>query len=117
MFATVVVLSAFLSLVLMPLGVFKLINHPMATEAAERLGLKPNHSRAIGILEISGAAGLLIGLTWAPLGVAAAGCLILLLLGAAATHFRVHDPLKVAAFPVFLAILSAVTLILRIKTA
>ncbi len=117
MFATTVVLSAVLSLVLLPLGVFKLINHPKAIETAQHLGLSPTLSRAIGVLEISGGAGLLIGLAWAPLGVAAAIGLILLLLGAVASHFRVHDPLKVPAFPFFLALLSVATLLLRLKTA
>jgi hypothetical protein len=117
MFPTTVVLSIVLALVLAPLGVFKIINHPKASEAAERIGLSLSQSRTIGVLEVSGVAGLLIGLAWAPIGIASAIGFILLLLGATAAHFKIHDPVQVAAFPFFLTLLSAATLILRIKTA
>jgi DoxX-like family len=117
MFATTVVLSAVLALVLGALGTFKVINHPKAAETAQHLGLSPALSRNIGLLELSAAGGLLIGLLWAPLGAAAAIGLILLLTGAVATHVKVHDPAKVAAFPAFLAVLALLTAVLRIATA
>jgi hypothetical protein len=117
MFAATVALSAFLALVFAALGTFKVINHPKAAEAAQRLSLSPQLSRTIGLLEIAACGGLLIGLAWAPLSVAAAIGALLLLTGATATHVKVHDPAAVTAFPAFLAVLSVVIVILRIKTA
>jgi DoxX-like protein len=114
--ATVVVLSILLAVVLAPLGTFKLINHPKASETAQRLGISLTLSRTIGVLELSAAGALLIGLAWAPLGVAAAVGLTLLLLGATASHLRVHDPVQVASFPFLLALLSVATLILQLQT-
>ncbi|MBD0736323.1 DoxX family protein [Streptomyces sp. CBMA29] len=117
MFAVTVVLSLVLALVFAALGTFKVINHPKAAETAEHLGLSLPLSRAIGLLEIAACGGLLIGLAWAPLGVAAATGAVLLLIGATGTHLKVHDPAPVAAFPAVLAVLSVITLILRLKTA
>lgn len=117
MFVVTVVLSAFLALVFAALGTFKVINHPKAAETAEHLKLSPALSRTIGLLELAACAGLLIGLAWAPLGVLTAICALLLLLGATATHVRVHDPAQVAAFPAFLAVLAVAILVLRLKTA
>jgi hypothetical protein len=116
MFAATVVLSAFLALVFAALGTFKLINHPKAAETAEHLGLSPALSRTIGLLEIAACGGLLIGLAWAPLSIAAAIGALLLLTGATATHIKVRDPAQVAGFPAFLAVLAVLILILRIKT-
>lgn len=115
MFAAIVVLSVLLAAVFAPLGVFKLVNHPKASEAAEHVGISLTLSRTIGVLELVGAAGLLIGLIWAPLGAAAAIGLAVLLLGATAAHFRVHDPVRVASFPFFLFLLSVATLFLHLK--
>lgn len=117
MFATIVVLSILLAVVLAPLGTLKLINHPKASETAQHLGISLTLSRTIGVLELAAAGGLLIGLAWVPLGVAAAIGLILLLVGATASHLRVRDPVQVASFPLFLALLSVATLILQLRTA
>jgi hypothetical protein len=47
--------------------------------------------RAIGLLELAGVAGVLLGLAWAPIGVAAAVGLALLSLGAIGFHVRASD--------------------------
>ncbi len=71
----------------------------------------------IGLLELAGSAGLLIGLYWGPLGVAAAAGLVLLILGAVTTHLRRKDPVKVAAPAVLYAVASVAVLVLRLTTA
>ncbi len=68
----------------------------MRTTAA-RLGIDQRQFGVIGGFQLLGAVGMLIGLAWAPLGVAAASGLGLLMLGALAAHLRVSDPLAVAA--------------------
>jgi hypothetical protein len=50
--------------------------------------------RAIGVLELAGVAGVLIGLLWAPMGIAAAIGLALLSVGAIAFHLRASDGAK-----------------------
>ena len=57
----------------------------------DHLGVKPAQWRMIGILELAGVAGVLVGLAWAPIGVAAAIGLSLLALGAIVFHGRVPD--------------------------
>jgi len=42
------------------------------------------------------AVGVIVGLVWRPIGVAAGIGMALLLLGALATHRRAHDPLREA---------------------
>ena len=57
----------------------------------------------IGAAELAAAAGVLIGLWWHPLGVAAAAGMVLLLLGAVITHRRAADGGKEMA-PALLAV-------------
>jgi hypothetical protein len=47
--------------------------------------------RMIGVLELAGVAGVLVGLVWAPIGIAAAIGLALLSIGAIAFHLRASD--------------------------
>jgi uncharacterized membrane protein len=67
----------------------------------------------IGLLEVAGAVGVVIGLTLPPLGIAAAAGLVLLSLGAIATHVRAGDE-PAAALPAFAALaMSAAALVLQ----
>jgi hypothetical protein len=45
----------------------------------------------IGVLELAGVAGVLVGLAWSPIGIAAAIGLALLSVGAIAFHVRASD--------------------------
>ncbi|QNP74353.1 DoxX family protein [Streptomyces roseirectus] len=45
---------------------------PFMRRAADHLGMPVRLYRVVGALEVAGVAGLLTGLTWVPLGVAAA---------------------------------------------
>jgi hypothetical protein len=47
--------------------------------------------RVVGLLELAGVVGVLAGLAWAPMGVAAAVGLALLVLGAIIFHVRADD--------------------------
>jgi hypothetical protein len=62
--------------------------------------------------EIAGAAGLVVGLWYGPLGIAAAAGLVLYFAGAIATHLRKSD-FKGAPSPVVILIVAAVALTLR----
>ena len=57
----------------------------------DHLGVAPLQWRLIGACELAGVAGVLVGLMWAPIGIAAAIGLALLSIGAIAFHVRASD--------------------------
>jgi uncharacterized membrane protein YphA (DoxX/SURF4 family) len=69
----------------------KLTGQPKMRQSAEHFGIPWSRYRLIGVAELAAAAGILIGLWWHPLGVAAAAGMALLLLGALITHRRAAD--------------------------
>jgi len=85
----------------------KLRGHPKMRQSAAHFGIPWPGYRLIGAAELAAAAGILIGLWWHPLGVAAAAGMALLLLGAVITHRRAADSGKETA-PALIAL--AVTL-------
>ena len=117
MFITAVVLSVLLAFAFGASGGGKAAGNAKLLEGAAHLGYSANAYRAIGAAEIAGAASLLIGLAWAPLGVAAAIGLTLLMIGAAISHGRVKDPFPATAPSVVLAVLAAAAVALRLATA
>lgn len=100
------VLAITLSLVFLPLGLAKIAAVPAMRQAAAHLDMPTGLYRVIGTLEVAGAAGLLTGLTWTPLGVAAATGLALLMAAAAVVHLRHGDPLVRALPAVVLAVVA-----------
>lgn len=69
----------------------KLLGHPRMRKSAEHFGIGWPRYRLIGAAELAAGAGVLIGLWWHPLGIAAAAGMVLLLLGALVTHRRAAD--------------------------
>ena len=69
----------------------KLLGVPKSLAIRDHLGASPIQWRAIGALELAGVAGVLVGLLWAPIGIAAAIGLALLSVGAVAFHLRASD--------------------------
>ncbi|WP_030936795.1 DoxX family protein [Streptomyces sp. NRRL S-646] len=100
------VLAVALSLVFLPLGLAKLASAPVMRQAAAHLGMSVRLYRVVGALEVAGVAGLLTGLTWMPLGVAAATGLALLMAAAAVVHLRHGDPPVRAVPAAVLALIS-----------
>jgi hypothetical protein len=72
-------------------GAAKLVGHPKMRDSAARFGILWSHYRLIGAAELTAAAGLLAGLWWHPLGLAAAAGMAVLLAGAVITHRRAGD--------------------------
>jgi hypothetical protein len=85
------------------LGVAKLAAVPPMRQAAEHLGLSVVQYRAIGALELAGSAGVALGLITAPIGIAAAIGLGLLMLGAAGAHAAHRDGIGRMAVPLVTA--------------
>jgi uncharacterized membrane protein YphA (DoxX/SURF4 family) len=69
----------------------KLLGHPRMRQSAEHFGIRWPRYRLIGVAELAAATGILIGLWWHPLGLAAAVGMLLLLTGALITHRRAAD--------------------------
>lgn len=89
------IVAAILDIALAALFLFsggrKLVGSTEVAAEAAHLSIVPGWYRAIGITEVGGAAGLLAGLAWAPIGIVAAAGLALLMLGAVVTHVRAGD--------------------------
>lgn len=87
---TALVTAAVLAACFAVLGTAKVAALPGIVSRAHHVGLGPRSYRAIGSLEIAGAAGVLAGLAWRPIGTAAALGLVALMLGAVIAHLRVR---------------------------
>src|SRR5207248_3820517 len=101
MFVTISLLLA-VSCLLPAVG--KLTGQAKMRKSAAHFGIPWPRYRLIGVAELAAAAGILIGLWWHPLGVAAAAGMVLLVLGAIITHRKAADSVKEMA-PALLALL------------
>ena len=86
-----VVVTALLAALFTFSSLIKLVGVRQSLEIRDHLGVKPVQWRLIGSLELAGVAGVLAGLAWPPIGVAAAVGLALLMLGAIGFHVRASD--------------------------
>ncbi|WP_280241563.1 DoxX family protein [Nocardia abscessus] len=89
-----VVLALVLAVFFAALGAAKVLAVPFMRERAAHVGYTVTAYRAIGSAEIAGALGLLLGIGWWPLGVAAGIGLVLLLAGAVVVHVRTGDGVR-----------------------
>ncbi|MDT0344495.1 DoxX family protein [Streptomyces litchfieldiae] len=119
MYVTAAILSVVLALVSLAAGVPKLLlKGDVPVKLQEHMGLSAGLVRLIGVAEVAAAGGLVVGLFWQPLGIAAAVGFALMMAGAVAFHARAGDYADPAArgnalAPVVLTVLSvaaAVTL-------
>jgi hypothetical protein len=83
-----IVCGGILAIAFGALGSAKVAVHPQMVERAHHVGFSASSYRVIGLLELAAAVGVLAGLAWRPLGVAAALGLVILLLGACVAHLR-----------------------------
>jgi hypothetical protein len=91
----------------------KLLGAPQSLAIRDHLGVTPVLWRVIGLLELAGVIGVLAGLAWAPIGVAAAIGLALLSVGAVAFHVRASDGFAKTAPAVIAILLAVATAILQ----
>jgi uncharacterized membrane protein YphA (DoxX/SURF4 family) len=86
-------------------------------EAAEHLNFSVPQYQLIGVAELAGAAGLIIGLWWAPLGIAAAVGLVLTMIGAVYFHNKHHDPTAAWIPSASLGVLALLEVVFRLVSA
>ena len=117
MFIATAIVSGLLVLAFLGAGAGKVAANKMAQEQAAHSGFSVAAYRRIGALELAGAIGLLVGLWWAPLGVAAGIGLVLLMAGAVVVHVRLKDPVKLAAPAAVLGLLALAAVLLRLASS
>jgi DoxX-like protein len=109
----VAVVSLVLAALLVLTAVRKLGRQPAVVATYTRVGVPEERLGLLAATLLAGAAGLLVGLWWPPLGLAAAGGLVVYFVLAVAAHLRARDA---AALPVPLVYLglSVAALVLRL---
>jgi uncharacterized membrane protein YphA (DoxX/SURF4 family) len=98
-------------------GVFKLQRNPRVIKSIHEVVRVPMRWIPwLAVCEFAGALGLLIGIVWPPLGVAAAIGLVIYFISAVIGHLRVRDfqGLGSPALPLVLSIATLVTRILSL---
>jgi hypothetical protein len=86
-----VVVTALLAVLFGFAGLIKVAGVRQSLAIRDHLGVNPVQWRLIGSLELAGVAGVLAGLAWPPIGIAAAIGLTLLIVGAIVFHVRASD--------------------------
>lgn len=117
MFIAAAVLAGLLAVLFASAGMDKFRGAQRQVDTALKLGLPWRRYRLIGVLEVAASAGLLLGLVVAPIGVVAAGGLVLLMIGALAFRVRVHDAAPFLLGDGMFLVLAGATAILRIVSA
>lgn len=84
-------------------------------QAMDHVGLKPIQIPILGLLEIAGALGLILGIWIKPLAILSAFSLLLYFVGAIIAHLRIKDKLIDFAAPVGITIMALATLIFQIQ--
>ncbi len=110
----IIVLSILLAVAFTGASLSKLTGQSAMRDAATHFGIPWARYRLIGVLELAGAAGVLVGFALTILGAAAAVGLTLLMIAAVATHRRAGDGLGQMAPPGVLGVISAVAAVLYI---
>jgi DoxX-like family len=92
-----VALSFLLAAACLVPAVGKLTAQPKMLASASHFAIPWSSYRLIGVAELAAVAGVLAGLSWLPIGVAAASGMAVLLVGALTVHRRAGDGLQQAA--------------------
>jgi uncharacterized membrane protein YphA (DoxX/SURF4 family) len=116
MFIAYAVIAVLLALGLLPSAWTKLTRQERVVQTfTGQLGVPLGLYPFLAACEIAGAAGLIIGLWYRPLGTAAAAGVTLYFVGAIGAHLRKND-VKGIVTPVLILILSTAALVLRIAS-
>ena len=117
MFIALVIVTVLLAFIAVNSAVMKLRkNEQVVTTIHGTVGVPMTGLPVLATLEIAGAVGILAGLWFESLGIAAAVGLTAYFIGAVIGHLRVRDT-KGVAMPLVPLVLSIAVLVLRIATA
>jgi hypothetical protein len=114
-FPALVVTSVLLAATLAYSAIRKLSHDPQVVAGYRRAGVPEDRLDLLAVVLLAGAAGLLLGLLWAPLGVATAAALSAYFLVAIGFHIRAGDAAHLPT-PLVLALVAAAVLVLRLAS-
>ncbi|MEV0738987.1 DoxX family protein [Streptomyces sp. NPDC050549] len=115
MFIAYVVLAVVLSLLLVSSARSDITRDPKITEQLKAVGVPDSWFLPLGLVKIAGALGLLAGIVYRPLGIAAAIGVVLYFLGAVITHLRAGD-MKGVGTPTVIMLVAVAPLVLGFAT-
>lgn len=115
MFVATVIVSVLLAALLAFSAIRKLSHREEVVQTYLRAGVPEDKLNYLAIILIAGAAGLILGLFWAPIGVAAAIGLVVYFIVAVGFHIR-NDDAEHLPTPLVIALIATAALILRLAT-
>ena len=115
MFVVTIAVSILLAVALAYAAVRKLSHRPDVVQSYARVGVPEDKLNALAFILLAGAAGLLAGLLWAPIGIAAAAGVTAYFVLAIAAHIRAHDSENLPT-PLVIELLAVTALALRVAT-
>ncbi|BCJ50540.1 hypothetical protein Asp14428_20150 [Actinoplanes sp. NBRC 14428] len=115
MFIAYVVVAVLLSLVLLMSARADITRDPKIIETLKALGVRDSWFLPLGLVKIAGALGLLAGIAYRPLGIAAAVGVVLYFVGAVVTHLRAGDR-KGVGTPAAIMVVAVAPVVLGLAT-
>jgi hypothetical protein len=109
------VVSLLLAAVLVVSATIKLTRREPYVQGYLRVGVPEERLNLLAAVLLAGAAGLVLGLAWSPIGVAAAAALVLYFAAAIAAHLRADDAANIPT-PVAVEAIAVATLVLTVAT-
>jgi len=106
------VVSSLLAALLAFSAIRKLSHRPEVVATYTRVGVPEDKLDYLALILLAGAAGLVVGLFWGPLGVAAAVGLVVYFLLAIGAHIRADDAVHLPT-PVVIELMAVAALVLR----
>ncbi len=111
----VVLLSVVLVAPLLFAAIRKLSHREEVVRSYAMVGVSEDKLNSLAVILLAGAAGLIAGLFWEPIGVAATVGVVCYFALAVAAHLRFHDEQHLAT-PLVILLLAAAVLLLRVFT-
>jgi hypothetical protein len=113
MFIAAAVLSVLVAVLIAYAAIRKLSHRPEVIESYTRVGVPESRLNLLAVTLLAGAGGLLLGLLWTPLGIAATVAVAIYFLVAIGFHLRAAD-LENAGTPAAIELLTLAALGLRL---
>ena len=117
MFVLTAVSGALTALLFLSASLLKLTDQPQAREGQAKFGISAATYRRIGILELLGVVGVVIGLAVPVIGIAAGVGLTVVAVGALVNHLRVNDLLPAVMGAVVAMVIASVYVVTRLLSA
>jgi hypothetical protein len=110
------IVSVLLAALMAVAAIRKLTHREDVVRSYLRAGVPEDRLNLLAAVLLAGATGLLIGLAWAPIGVAAAAATVVYFIGAVTAHIRAGDAQHLPT-PLAFEAMAVAALVLRAATA